>query len=145
MNHSKKNKLTNNTSCKSDLNIDKSFFGEESLLIDSSALLSNLKFGQSVHYDSSKQGWVVEQNLEDIIMNLRDRATEKRFENMEFAVDEKGRPDGIKNKQEMILTIASDIAESISEMVFEEVKQILEKDDWVDTKAMEMLKESMED
>ena len=122
----------------------KSFFSGESL-IDGSTLMNNLKFGQSVHYDSIKQDWVVESSLEDLIDELKDKATEKRFENMEFAVDEKGRPDGIKNKQEMILTIASDIAESISEMVFEEVKQILEKDDWVDTKAMEMLKESMED
>ena len=144
MSRSKKNELTNNTSCKPDLNIEKSFFGEQNL-IDGSALLKNLKFGQSVHYDSIKQEWVVENSLEDIIMELKDKATEKRFENMEFAVDEKGRPDGIKNKQEMILTIASDIAESISEMVFEEVKQILEQDDWIDTKAMEMLKESMED
>ena len=63
---------------------------------------------------------------------------------MEFAVDEEGRPDGIKNKQEMVLTIASDIADSISEMAFEEAKQALEKDDWVDAKAMEMLKEGNE-
>lgn len=122
----------------------KNFFSGEGL-IDSAILTNSLKFGESVHYDSIKQEWVVEHSLEDLIDELKDKATEKRFENMEFAVDEKGRPDGIKNKQEMILTIASDIAESISEMVFEEVKQILEKDDWVDTKAMEMLKESMED
>lgn len=122
----------------------KSFFTGGGLM-DVAMLTNSLKFGQSVHYDSTKQGWVVEQSLEDLIDELKNKATEKRFENMEFAVDEKGRPDGIKNKQEMILTIASDIAESISEMVFEEVKQILEKDDWVDTKAMEMLKESMED
>lgn len=122
----------------------KSFFTGGGL-IDGAMLTNSLKFGQSVHYDSIKQDWVVEQSLEDLIDELKDKATEKRFENMEFAIDEKGRPDGIKNKQEMILTIASDIAESISEMVFEEVKQILEKDDWVDTKAMEMLKESMED
>lgn len=122
----------------------KNFFKGQSI-IDVAKLTNNLKFGQSVHYDSIKQNWVVEQSLEDLIDEFKDKATEKRFENMEFAVDEKGRPDGIKNKQEMILTIASDIAESISEMVFEEVKQILEKDDWVDTKAMEMLKESMED
>lgn len=122
----------------------KSFFTGDGL-IDGAMLTNSLKFGQSVHYDSTKQDWVVEQSLEDLIDEFKDKATEKRFENMEFAVDEKGRPDGIKNKQEMILTIASDIAESISEMVFEEVKQILEKDDWVDTKAMEMLKESMED
>lgn len=122
----------------------KSFFKGQSI-IDSAMLMNSLKFGQSVHYDSIKQDWIVEQSLEDLIDELKDKATEKRFENMEFAVDEKGRPDGIKNKQEMILTIASDIAESISEMVFEEAKQILEKDDWVDIKAMEMLKESMED
>lgn len=122
----------------------KSFFTGGGLM-DVAMLTNSLKFGQSVHYDSIKQDWVVEQSLEDLIDELKDKATEKRFENMEFAVDEKGKPDGIKNKQEMILTIASDIAESISEMVFEEVKQILEKDDWVDTKAMEMLKESMED
>lgn len=122
----------------------KSFFTGGGL-IDGAMLTNSLKFGQPVHYDSIKQDWVVDQSLEDLIDELKDKATEKRFENMEFAVDEKGRPDGIKNKQEMILTIASDIAESISEMVFEEVKQILEKDDWVDTKAMEMLKESMED
>ena len=122
----------------------KNFFSGEGL-IDGAMLTNSLKFGESVHYDSIKQEWVVEHSLEDIIMDLKDRATENRFENMEFAVDEKGRPDGIKNKQEMILTIASDIAESISEMVFEEAKQILEQDDWIDTKAMEMLKESMED
>ena len=126
-------------------NIESKDFFTGNSLIDVAKLTNSLKFGQSVHYDSIKQDWVVEQSLEDLIDELKDKATEKRFENMEFAVDEKGRPDGIKNKQEMILTIASDIAESISEMVFEEVKQILEKDDWVDTKAMEMLKESMED
>lgn len=126
-------------------NIESKDFLTGNSLIDVAKLTNSLKFGQSVHYDSIKQNWVVDSSLEDLIDELKDKATEKRFENMEFAVDEKGRPDGIKNKQEMILTIASDIAESISEMVFEEVKQILEKDDWVDTKAMEMLKESMED
>lgn len=122
----------------------KSFFTGERL-IDGAMLMNNLKFGQSVHYDSIKQEWVVESSLEDLVDALKGKATEKRFEDMEFALDEKGRPDGIKNKQEMVLTIASDIANSISELAFEEAKQVLEKDDWVDTKAMEMLKESMED
>lgn len=114
-------------------------------LIDGAMLMNNLKFGQSVHWDTLKSDWVVESSLEDLIDELKDKATENRFEDMEFALDEEGRPDGIKNKQEMVLTIASDIADSISEMVFEEAKQVLEKDDWVDTKAMEMLKESKED
>ena len=122
----------------------KSFFKGQSI-IDSAMLMNNLKFGQSVHWDTLKSGWVVESSLEDLVDEMKDKATENRFEDMEFALDEEGRPDGIKNKQEMVLTIASDIAESISEMAFEEAKQILEKDGWVDTKAMEMLKESMED
>ena len=122
----------------------KSFFTGESL-IDGAMLMNNLKFGQSVHWDTLKSSWVVESSLEDLIDELKDKATENRFEDMEFALDEEGRPDGVKNKQEMVLTIASDIANSISELAFEEAKQVLEKDDWVDTKAMEMLKESMED
>lgn len=122
----------------------KSFFSGERL-IDSAMLMNNLKFGQSVRYDALKQSWVVESSLEDLVVELKDKATEKRFGDMEFALDEEGRPDGLKNKQEMVLTIASDIANSISEMAFEEAKQLLEKDDWVDTKAMEMLKESKED
>lgn len=122
----------------------KSLFNKK-YVIDSMVPRSNLKFGQSVHYDSIKQEWVVESSLEDLVDKLKGKATEKRFGDMEFALDEEGRPDGIKNKQEMVLTIASDIANSISELAFEEAKQVLEKDDWVDTKAMEMLKESMED
>ena len=141
MSHSKKNKLTNNTSCV----LDSSSFLKGQSIINSAMLMNNLKFGQSVHYDSIKQEWVVETSIEDLVTELKDKATEKRFEDMEFALDEEGRPDGLKNKQEMVLTIASDIANSIGEMAFEEAKQILEQDDWVDTKAMEMLKESKED
>lgn len=122
----------------------KSFFTGGGL-IDGAMLTNSLKFGQSVHYDSIKQDWVVEQSLEGLVNELKSKATEKRFEDMEFALDEVGRPDGIKNKQEMVLTIASDIANSISELAFESAKELLEKDNWVDAKAMEMLKESMED
>lgn len=113
-------------------------------LIDTQALLSNLKFGQSVHYDSIRQEWVIDSSLGDLITKLEDEAVEKRLENIDFAFDEEGRPDGIKNKQEMVLTIASDIANSISELAFEEAQQLLEKDGWIDTKAMELLKESKE-
>ena len=126
-------------------NIESKDFFTGNSLIDVAKLTNSLKFGQSVHYDSMKQEWVVESSLEDLVTELKDKAVENRFGNMEFALDEEGRPDGLKNKQEMVLTIASDIAESISEMAFEEAKKLLEKDGWVDTKAMEMLKESMED
>lgn len=140
MSHSKKN----NKPCECDLCKSKSFFSGQSL-INAKSLLSNLKYGQRVYFDPTKQDWVVESSLKDAIAELKDRATEERFGDMEFALDEEGRPDGIKNKQEMVLTIASDIANSISEMAFEEAKRVLEEDDWVDIKAMEMLKESKED
>lgn len=140
MSRSKKNKLDNNALCAFDSNF---LSGER--LIDSARLMNNLKFGQSVHYDSMKQSWVVESSLEDIVNELKNKATEKRFEDMEFALDEEGRPDGIKNKQEMVLTIANDIADSIGELAFEEAKQALEEYNWLDAKAMQMLKESKED
>lgn len=114
-------------------------------LIDGSVLTSKLRLWQTVHFDSIKQEWVVESSLEDIVNELKNKATEKRFEDMEFALDEEGRPDGIKNKQEMVLTIANDIADSIGELAFEEAKQALEEYNWLDAKAMQMLKESMED
>ncbi len=121
----------------------KSFFSGERL-IDSAMLMNNLKFGQSVCYDTLKQSWVVENSLEDLVVKLRDKAVEKRFENMEFALDEKGRPDGLKNKQEMVLTIAGDIADKMNDLIFEEAKKVLEREDWLDRQAMEMLKESKE-
>lgn len=138
-----RSKNKHNKRCECDLCKSKRFFSGESL-VDAKSLLSNLKYGQHVYFNPVKQDWVVESRLKDAIAALKDKATEKRFGDMEFAVDEEGRPDGIKNKQEMVLTIASDIADSISEMAFEEAKQALEKDDWVDAKAMEMLKEGNE-
>lgn len=140
MSRSKKN----NKPCQCDLCKSRSFFSGKTLA-NTKSLLSNLKYGQRVYFDPVKQDWVVESSLKDAIAELKDRATEERFGDMEFALDEEGRPDGIKNKQEMVLTIANDIANSISELAFEEAKQALEEDDWVDTKAMEMLKESKED
>lgn len=139
MSRSKKN----NKPCQCDLCKSRSFFSRKSL-IDTKSLLSNLKYGQRLYFDPVKQDWVIESSLKDAIAELKNKATEERFGDMEFALDEEGRPDGIKNKQEMVLTIASDIANSISEMVFEEAKRVLEEDDWVDTKAMEILKESKE-
>ena len=119
----------------------KSFFNYN---IDPIAVKNSLKFGQVLYFDPTRQKWLVESSLSNIVDVLKNKATEERFGDIEFALDEKGRPDGIKNKQEIVLTIASDIADSISEMVFEEAKQTLEKDDWIDTKAMEMLKEGKE-
>ena len=121
----------------------KSLFSGERLL-DGSVLMNNLKFGQMLHYDPTSQNWVLESSLENIVDELKYKAISKRFKDMEFALDEKGRPDGLKNHQEMVLTIAGDIADSINELAFEEAKKELEREDWLDRQAMGLLKESME-
>ena len=143
MNHSKKNKLTNNTSCKCDLGNSGCFFGGSNI-IDGSTL-TNLKFGQTLHFDPISQEWVIHNSIDEIVDALKYNAASDRFEDMEFALDEKGRPDGLKNKQEMVLTIAGDIADKMNDLIFEEAKKVLEREDWLDKQAMEMLKESMED
>lgn len=114
-------------------------------LINDAMLMNNLKFGQMLHFDPTSQNWVVESSLANIVDELKYKAISKRFENMEFALDEEGRPDGLKNRQEMVLTIAGDIADSINELVFEEAKKALEREDWLNRQAMGLLKESMED
>ena len=121
----------------------KSFFSNN--CIDRSALLNNLKFGQRLHFDPVSQNWMVDSSVTNIVDELKYKAISERFRDMEFAVDEHGQPDGLKNRQEMVLTIASDIADSVSELAFEEAKHALEHDDLIDVKAMEMLKESRED
>lgn len=113
--------------------------------IDPKAVQSALKFGQTLHFDPTSQNWVVESSLTNIVDELKYKAISKRFEDMEFALDEEGRPDGLKNYQEMVLTIASDIADSINELVFEEAKRELERGDLLNEQAMKMLKESKED
>lgn len=124
-------------------NINSLFSGEK--LMDYSALMNNLKFGQTLHFDPTNQNWVLVSNITNIVDELKYKAISKRFEDMEFALDEEGRPDGLKNHQEMVLTIAGDIADSINELVFEEAKHALEHDDLLNVQAMELLKESKED
>lgn len=120
-----------------------SFFSGDSI-IDSAMLMNNLKFGQTLHFDPTNQNWVLVSNITNIVDELKYKAISKRFEDMEFALDEEGRPDGLKNHQEMVLTIAGDIADSINELVFEEAKHALEHDDLLNAQAMKMLKESKE-
>lgn len=122
----------------------KSFFSGESI-IDSAMLMNNLKIGQKVHFDPINQEWVVQNTIDEIVDSLKYNAASDRFEDMEFALDEEGRPDGLKNKQEMVLTIAGDIADKMNDLIFEEAKKVLERGDWLDAQAMEMLKESKED
>lgn len=120
-----------------------SFFSGERL-IDSAMLMNNLKFGQTLHFDPTSQEWVIYNSIDEIVDTLKYNAASERFEDMEFALDEEGRPDGLKNKQEMVLTIAGDIADKMNDLIFEEAKKALEREDWLDRQAMEMLKESKE-
>lgn len=120
----------------------KSFFNYN---IDTTAVQNSLKFGRSLYFDPTRRNWLMESSLSNIVDLLKNEAIRKRFEDMEFALDEEGRPDGLKNYQEMVLTIASDIADSINELVFEEAKRELERGDLLNEQAMKMLKESKED
>lgn len=74
---------------------------------------------------------------------LRD-AIAKRFENMEFALDEKGNPDGVKNHQEMVLTIADDIANMFAEIAYDKAQKALDKDDFLNVYANQLLEDSKE-
>ena len=119
----------------------KSFFNYN---VNPEAVQSTLKFGQTLHFDPTSQEWVIYNSIDEIVDALKYNAASERFEDMEFALDEEGRPDGLKNKQEMVLTIAGDIADKMNDLIFEEAKKALEREDWLDRQAMEMLKESKE-
>ena len=102
-------------------------------------LLKRLKFGQTISTRlECDNDWV---NVPDGI--IRD-AIEKRFENFEFALDEKGNPDGLKNHQEMVLTIADDIANRIQEIAYEKAQKALEMYDYLDAYANQLLEDSKE-
>lgn len=80
-------------------------------------------------------------NLVNITDGLMREAIEKRFENFDFAVDEKGNPDGLKNHQEMLLTLSDDIANTISEIAYEKAQEKLEEDDFLNAYAMQLLED----
>ena len=61
--------------------------------------------------------WDVE-DIRRMVQSRIESAIANRLDVMEFAEDENGNPDGVKNYQEMLITIASDIANDISELVF---------------------------
>lgn len=114
----------------------KSFFSGENL-INTADLLKNLKFGQD--WFSYKEFDI---EVPDGIMR---NAIENRFEHFEFALDEKGNPDGLKNHQEMVLTIADDIANKIQEIAYEKAQEELEKYDYLDTYANQLFEDSKGD
>lgn len=109
-------------------------------LIGGAMLVNNLKFGQTIYtHPEFEDEWV------DIPDGIMRNAIENRFENFEFALDEKGNPDGLKNHQEMVLTIADDIANKIQEIAYEKAQKELEKYDYLDTYANQLFEDSKGD
>ena len=77
-------------------------------------------------------------NISDIDEMINEKTT-NHFGDMEFALDEHGKPDGLKNEQEIVLTIASEISEEVAEEVFNNLKDFLLKNDQITELAMELL------
>ena len=77
-------------------------------------------------------------NISDIDEMINEKTT-NHFGDMEFALDEHGKPDGLKNEQEIVLTIASEISEEVAEEVFNNLKDFLLKHDHINDLAMELL------
>ena len=77
-------------------------------------------------------------NISDIDEMINEKTT-NHFGDMEFALDEHGKPDGLKNEQEIVLTIASEISEEVAEEVFNNLKDFLLKNDRINELAMELL------
>ena len=83
-------------------------------------------------------------NISDVAEMINEKTT-NHFGDMEFALDEHGKPDGLKNEQEIVLTIASEISEEVAEEVFNNLKDFLLKNDHINELAMELLEESEEE
>ena len=83
-------------------------------------------------------------NISDVDEMINEKTT-NHFGDMEFALDEHGKPDGLKNEQEIVLTIASEVSEEVAEEVFNNLKDFLLKNDHINELAMELLEESKEE
>ncbi len=82
--------------------------------------------------------------ISDVASMINEKTT-NHFGDMEFALDEHGKPDGLKNEQEIALTIASEVSEEVAEEVFNNLKDFLLKNDHINELAMELLEESKEE
>ena len=82
--------------------------------------------------------------ISDVAEMINEKTT-NHFGDMEFALDEHGKPDGLKNEQEIVLTIASEVSEEVAEGVFNNLKDFLLKNDHINELAMELLEESEEE
>lgn len=82
--------------------------------------------------------------ISDLAQMINEKTT-NHFGDMEFALDEHGKPDGLKNEQEIVLTVASEVSEEVAEEVFNNIKDFLLKNDHINELAMELLEESKEE
>ena len=82
--------------------------------------------------------------ISDVAEMINEKTT-NHFGDMEFALDEHGKPDGLKNEQEIVLTVASEVSEEIAEEVFNNLKDFLLKNDHINELAMQLLEESEEE
>lgn len=76
--------------------------------------------------------------ISDVAEKINEKTT-NHFGDMEFALDEHGKPDGLKNEQEIVLTIASEVSEEVAEEMFNNLKDFLLKNDHINELAMELL------
>lgn len=81
--------------------------------------------------------------ISDVASMINEKTT-NHFGDMEFALDEHGKPDGLKNEQEIVLTVASEVSEEVAEEVFNNLKDFLLKNDHINELAMQLLEESKE-
>lgn len=82
--------------------------------------------------------------ISDVAEMINEKTT-NHFGDMEFALDEHGKPDGLKNEQEIVLTVASEVSEEVAEEVFNNLKDFLLKNDHINELAMQLLEESKEE
>lgn len=114
----------------------RSFFSGQSL-VNTQALINNLKYGEEMEL------FQLLPKIADI-MKMIDEKTTNHFGDMEFALNEYEEPDGLKNEQEIVLTVASEVSEEVAEKVFNNIKDLLLKNDHINELAMQLLKESKE-
>lgn len=113
-----------------------SFFSGRQLF-DTQSLINNM------YYDGQLDTFKLLPKLTDIMKSINEK-TANHFGDMDFALNEYGEPDGLKNEQEIVLTVASEVSEEVAEEVFNNIKKLLLDSDHINELAMQLLKENKE-
>lgn len=114
----------------------KSFFSSNSLM-NTTALINNLEYGATTNM------FELLPRIADVMKMINDKTT-NHFGDMEFALNEYGEPDGLKNEQEIVMTVASEVSEEVAEVLFNNIKNLLLDSDHINELAMQLLDESKE-